>query len=102
MKARGETVPEVHGIDKELDPHIKPEQQYVSKGVTPKGAKPKSTIKTPLKDSAHKDGLETKIDPVRITQPEDNTDEASKNPKQCPRTPYRSPHTSLIQPKSLV
>ena len=47
MKARGEMVPEVHGIDKELDPHIMPEQQYASKGMTPKGAKPKSILKTP-------------------------------------------------------
>ena len=31
IKASGETVPEVHGVDKELDPHITPEQQYVSK-----------------------------------------------------------------------
>ena len=31
VKASGETVPEVHGIDKELDPHITPEQQYISK-----------------------------------------------------------------------
>ena len=31
VKASGETVPEVHGVDKELDPHIMPEQQYVSK-----------------------------------------------------------------------
>ena len=47
VKASGETVPEVHGVDKELDPHITPEQQYVSKGVMPKGAKPK-TMKTPI------------------------------------------------------
>ena len=47
MKARGEMVPEVHGINKELDPHIMPEQQYVSKGTTPKGAKPKSILKLP-------------------------------------------------------
>ena len=41
VKASGETVPEVHGVDKELDPHITPEQQYVSKEQTPKGARPK-------------------------------------------------------------
>ena len=41
MKARGETVPEVHGVDKELDPHIMPEQQYVSKGVTHQRCKTK-------------------------------------------------------------
>ena len=47
VKASGETVPEVHSVDKELDPHITPEQQYVSKVVTPKGAKPKM-IKSPV------------------------------------------------------
>ena len=31
VKASGETVPEVHGVDKELDPHIMHEQQYVGK-----------------------------------------------------------------------
>ena len=45
MKARGEMAPEVHGIEKELDPHMKPEQQYLSKGVTPKHAMPKRTVK---------------------------------------------------------
>ena len=55
VKASGETVPEVHGVDKELDPHITPEQQYVSKvaAATPKGARPK-TIKTPVRDSPNK------------------------------------------------
>ena len=61
VKASGEMVPEVHGMDKELDPHITPEQQYVNKVVTPKGAKPKSTMRTPMKDSPHKVGLETKL-----------------------------------------
>ena len=41
VRASGETVPEVHGVDKELDPHITPEQQYVNKEQTPKGARPK-------------------------------------------------------------
>ena len=36
VKASGKTVPEVHGVDKELDPHIMPEQQYVSKATTQK------------------------------------------------------------------
>ena len=81
VKARGEMVPEVHGVDKELDPHIMPEQQYVSKGATPKGAKPKSTIKTPVKDSPHKVGLETKIDLVKVTQSKDITEIPSKNPR---------------------
>ena len=43
VKASGETVPEVHGVDKELDPHIMPEQQYISKvaAATPKVQGPK-------------------------------------------------------------
>ena len=55
VKASGETVPEVHGADKELDPHITPEQQYVSKvvAVTPKGARPK-ILKIPVRDSSHR------------------------------------------------
>ena len=47
VKARGETVPEVHGVDKELDLHISPEQQYITKSTTPKGARPKTIRKTP-------------------------------------------------------
>ena len=93
-------VPEVHGVGKELDPHIMPEQQYVRKGATPKGAKPKSTIKTPIKDSPHKTGLETNIDPMKVTQSTDKAEIASKSPKLHPRTPYSSPRISLIQPKS--
>ena len=77
MKARGEMVPKIHGVDKELDPHIMPEQ-YVNKSLTPKGAKPKSTITTPLKDSLHKVGLETNIDPMRVTQSKDKAEIASK------------------------
>ena len=69
VKASGERVPEVHGVDKELDPHIMPEQQYVSKvaAVTPKGARPKK-LKTPVRDSPHKTGSEMKSDPVRMVQ----------------------------------
>ena len=98
-KASGETVPEVHGVDKELDPHITPEQQYVSKVVTPKCAKPKSTIKTPMRNSPHKTGLETTIDPVKVTQLKDKAEMPSKSPKPCQRMPYSSPQASLIQPK---
>ena len=50
VKASGETVPEVHGVDKDLDPHIMPEQQYVSKVQTPKGVRPK-ILKTPIRHS---------------------------------------------------
>ena len=67
VKASGETVPEVHGADKELDPHITPEQQYVSKVQTPKGARPK-ILKTPVRDSPHNTESEMKSDPVRTTK----------------------------------
>ena len=100
VKASGEMVPEVHGVDKELDPHIMPEQQYVNKGVTPKDAKPKSTIKTPERDSPHKARLETNIDPVKVTQLKDKAEIASKSPKTHIRMPYSSPRVSSIQPKS--
>ena len=100
VKASGETVPEVHGVDKELDLYITPEQQYVSKVVMPKGAKPKSTIKTPVRDSPHKTGLETTIDLVKVTQLKDKAEIASKSPKLHQRIPYSSPRGSLIQPKS--
>ena len=54
-----------------------------------------------MKGSPHKEVLERKIDPVRIPESKDNTDIASKSPKQHPRTSYSSPCTSLMQPKSL-
>ena len=102
MKARGEMVPEVHGIEKELDPHLKPEQQYLSKGMTLKGAKPKGLLRTPVKDSTHKEGLEGKIDPVRIMHSKANTDIDSNNLTQCSRrTLQRSPRSSVLQPKSI-
>ena len=64
VKASGETVPEVHGMDKELDPHITPEQQYVSKEQTPKGARPK-ILKTPVRESSHNIEFEKEKNPVR-------------------------------------
>ena len=87
-------------MDKELDPHITPEQQYVSKGATPKGAKLTSTVKTPMRDSPHKTGLETNIDPMKVTELKDKAEIPSKSPKTRIRTPYSSLRVSLIQPKS--
>ena len=66
MKAKGESVPEVHGVGKELDPHLKPEQQYVSKGVSSKCVTPKKTVKTPKQGSTPKEGLNEKINPVMV------------------------------------
>ena len=102
VKASGETVPEVHGVDKELDPHITPEQQYVSKVVaaTPKGARPK-ILKTPVRDSPHKTGSEMKSDPGRTTRLPDKAEIARKSPKTHERMPYKSPRVSLVQPRSI-
>ena len=100
VKASGETVPEVHGVDKESDPHITPEQQYVSKvvKVTPKGARPK-ILKTPMRDSPYKTRSEMKSDPVKTPQLTDKVEIARKSPKTHERKPYRSPRVSLMQPK---
>ena len=67
VKAKGESVPEVHGVEKELDPHLKPEQQYTSKGVTSKCVTPKKIVKTPKQGSTPKEGLSEKTDPVVVT-----------------------------------
>ena len=62
--------------------------------VTLKGAKPKSVIKTPVKDFSHKVGLETMIDLVKVMLLKDKAEIASKSPKPCHRTPYSSPRVS--------
>ena len=36
IRASGEKVPEIHGADKTLNPHKKPEHQNFGKGATPK------------------------------------------------------------------
>ena len=102
VKASGETVPEVHGVDKELDPHVMPEQQYVSKvaAVMPKGARPK-ILKTPVRDSPHKIGSDIKSDPVRTTQLADKAEIARKSPNTHANIPGRNPRVSLVQPKSI-
>ena len=98
VKASGGTVHEVHGVDKELDPHIMPGQQYVSKVAMPKGTRPK-TMKTLVRDSPHKTGLETKSYPVRTPQLTDKAEIASKSPRPHQKMPYSSPKVSSIQPK---
>ena len=65
VKASGETVPEVHGVHKELDPHVTPEQQYVSKVNTPKGARPK-VFRTPIREASRSIQLEKENDTVRF------------------------------------
>ena len=96
VKASGETVPEVHGVDKELDPHIMPEQQYINKvsSGTPQGARPK-TVKTPNKLRTDiKSGTIDKQD-VDIARP------ATQSPRVYEKTPYKNPRIGLVQPKSL-
>ena len=100
VKASGEKVPEVHGVDKELDPHIMPEQQYVSKvaTVTPKCARSK-IIKTPVRDSPRRTGIDSI--PVRTTQLTDKVHIARKSSKAHERMPYKTPRVSLVQPRSI-
>ena len=57
-------------------------------------------MRTPMQDSPHKTGLETTIDPVKVTQLKDKAEIASKGPKTHIMTPYSSPRVSSIQPKS--
>ena len=98
VKASGERVPEVHGADKELDPHIMPEQQYVSKVQTPKGVRPKM-LKTPVRDSPHSTESEMKSDPVSTTRLPDKT--TRESPKMHEKLPYKSPRVRLVQPRPL-
>ena len=93
VKASGETVPEVHRMDKELDPHITPEQQYVSKEQTPKGARPK-ILKTPVRESACNVQLEKEKDPVRMPGSHDKTNRDS--PRTYEKIPHKSPKVRLI------
>ena len=91
VKASGETVPEVHGVDKELDPHIMPKQQYINKGARPK------TVKTPVSNSPHK----TRIvcDPERTPKVMDIAETASKSPMMYEKMPCKSPRVGLVQPQ---
>ena len=99
VKASGETVPEVHGADKELDPHITPEQQYVRKEQTPKGARPK-ILKTPVRDSPHNTESEMRSNPVRTTRFSDTARIARESPKMYEKLPYKSPRVRLVQPRT--
>ena len=99
VKASGETVPEVHGVDKELDPHITPEQQYVSKEQTPKGARPK-ILKTPVRESPRNVQLEKEKDPGRTPKLTDIDNTARDSPKTYEKIPHKSPRVRLIQPRT--
>ena len=94
LRARGEMVPEVHGVEKELDPHMKPEQQYLSNGVMPK-----KTVKTPIQASTSREGLRSKADPVRVTPLQLGTDMSGKSLTECASgTPRRSPQPQAFLP----
>ena len=97
VKASGEKVPEVHGVEKELDPHIMPEQQYVSKEQTPKGARPK-ILKTPVRESSRNVQVEKEEDPVRIPSIHDKI--ARDGPKTYEKIPHKSPKVRLMQPRT--
>ena len=106
VKASGETVPEVHGVDKEIDPHITPEQQYTSKvaAATPTGPRP-NILKTPIRDSPSKLRTDIRRDPVRSTRVMDkhNVEIVRQSPKlqTHEKMPYISPRVGLVQPRSI-
>ena len=54
LKARDETVPEVHGVNKELDLHKQPEQQYAGQGAIPKRGSLKGNSKNPVRKPPHR------------------------------------------------
>ena len=94
MKAWGEMMLEVHGIEKELDPHMKPEQQYLSKGVTPK-----KIVKMPEPGSTSKEGCRRQIDTQSITPPKGTTKMGEKGLTESPtRTLQRSPQPRALLP----
>ena len=99
VKASGETVPEVHWVDKGLDPHIMPEQQYVSKEQTPKGARPK-ILKTPIRESSHNIESEKENNPVRTPKLTGTARTVRNSPKTYEKIPHKSPRVRLIQPRT--
>ena len=100
-------MPEVQGVEKELGPHLQPEQQYVSKGVksmmpkstTPKRTTPKRVLRVTLKrvdedslqETKHKEKPQNNIDNVNEVLLPD-TRQVSRTPADhdC-GTPLRSP-----------
>ena len=78
LRARGETVPEVRGVDKEMDPHMMPMQQYASKGATPK-----KTIHNPNQGTISKEVSRSKIDLVKVTPSQVTTDKMGKSLVEC-------------------
>ena len=89
MKARGETVPKVHSVNKELDPHRQPEQQYLSKVAIPK--KNVSSPKSVTKEVSQ---------PVRDAPPNIPTDNSGKDLVEGVRVvPRRRPQSCVLLPR---
>ena len=71
---------------------MKPEQQYSSKG-----AIPKKTIHTLKQSSTSKEGLQSKIDPVKVTPSQVTTDMSGKSLTECASgTPQQIPQTCVL------
>ena len=71
LKAKGEKIPEVHGVDKELDPHRQPEQQCLGKGVIPKrgSCTPRPVTKevsNSVRDTPSKIPTDNPVEAVRV------------------------------------
>ena len=99
LKAKGETVPEVHGVEKELDPHMNPEKQYVSKGAPPK----KMVEHTPKQSPTSKDELRSRIDPVRVTPSQVITEVKGKGLAVCASRPLlRTPQCRVLLPTPIT
>ena len=78
-KASGEKPPEVHGVDKPLDPNIKPEHQSKSKlpSIVGSGSLSKSPKKSPTpKRSPRKSVTISEQPPEEIPMPHFNPDPA--------------------------
>ena len=64
-------VPKVYGVDKELDPHRQPEQQYLGKGVIPKRGSHTPRIVTeevsdPVRDTSSQISMDNPVEAVRV------------------------------------
>ena len=96
-KAADQAIPKVHGVDKGLDPHLKPEHQSRSaRNVTPKQALPKHNVQSiarkliwrSIKCLGKSAAENTTGTPCTDTAPNiDLIPETSAQPHYCPRPP---------------